>query len=475
MPKKITRVDEADKEIKAPSKRRKKVVLDQEPSWVGRRNDDDDDDVGDDDESVDIRELFKPKNKRENAATAHARGVAIGDQDLPQIGVAFPSLCLEMFTGLSVLPASSCYALGGPTGSFKSHFVMEIARWIAKAGGFTLLAENESKYNPDMAQAVMGRKFASKVWVEQCQTFNEVEEALIEKLKQVNALARDSRMPLLEIVDSIVGNATEGQNKKIDRDGSIERGYPSNALAAANFLPSYMPRLNGKPYFGVWVTHHKMAQDDYGNEYDVLKGGDNWQYRCRLAFVLRRMSKNPKWDDRVWAVKLGLSLIKDSSVRGFRLPVVVRSTGDIIHDKESNDTFFRRKVRFCWDEASLELLMNPASHGYPEDWAIVAKDVLGFDRVKVSGRYVYVATQLGITKEDAIVDPKAIMDALYDTPDILDRLRAEFGIQKGIVMSRGDDFLTLMERAKQIAIRREALLRSKDETVFIRKGEFRVS
>jgi hypothetical protein len=221
-----------------------------------------------------------------------------------------------MFTGHSVLPASSCYALGGPTGSFKSHFVLEMANWIARAGGTIAFSENESKFNIDMARAVMGRTLGQRVYVRECLSFNAVQECLIEDIKTFDALEEESRSPLLQIVDSIVGNATESKQKKLKNEGSIERDYNANALAASNFLPSYMPMLAKKPYFGIWVTHTKEEKEGTGKfakVTDRMKGGDVWQYRCRMAFVLKRLSDKPKWDDDNWVVNLKFKFVKDAS------------------------------------------------------------------------------------------------------------------------------------------------------------------
>ena len=459
-----------------PVKRVKRVEQGAVPCWNRR--------IGNDTPipgtKLDLREMFgsSGKSRKNSEAGNISQGIAVGDQDMPAIGVAFPSLCLEMFTGHSILQASSCYALGGPTGSFKSHFVLEIANWIARAGGYISLAENESKYNADMARAVMGREVGQRVWVRECKTFNEVEECLVYGVKKYNEIDTDQRPPHLQIVDSIVGNSTESQQTKLKNEGSIERSFATNALAAANFLPSYLPMLAQQPYFGIWVTHSKDETEGTGKFAKTttrLKGGDIWQYRCRLALVLRRVSAKPEWKNHNWSVRLKLQLLKDAAIRGFTLPFTLRCVTDIIHDEKANDIFGERKIKFCWDEASLTLLFDPEKHGYPAHWKTVAKDILGLGIKKVAGRNLFVAPKLGITVRDEVRNASVVMDVLYDSPTILDLLRAEFGIQKGIAIQPGDDYLSLLKQAKKIAIQRAALMQKPDEVTYIRKGEFTTS
>jgi hypothetical protein len=430
----------------------------------------------------DLREIFGSlshgKSRKSSELDEMSQGIAVGEQDMPAIGAAFPSFCLEMFTSQSVLQASSCFALGGPTGSFKSHFVLEIANWIARAGGTISLAENESKFNADMARAVMGREIGQRVWVRECKRFNQVQEFLTHGIKKHDEMEDGERPPHLQIVDSVVGNSTESQQAKLKTEGSIERGYPANALAAANFLPSYLPMLAKKPYFGLWVTHSKDETEGTGKFAKTrtrLKGGDIWQYRCRLAFVLRRVTTKPEWKNNNWMVRLKLQLLKDAGIRGFTLPVTLRCTSDIFHNPKANDIYGERKIRFCWDEASLLLLSDPEKYGYPPHWKTVAKDVLGLAIKKSAGQNIFIAAKLGITPQDQVRDASVVMDALYESPTVLDLLRAEFGIQKGIAIQPGDDYMALLKQAKRIAMQRAALMKEPDEVIVIRKGEFAAS
>jgi hypothetical protein len=204
--------------------------------------------------AVPVLSLEDFQGKKTKAEKDFRIGVAVGDQDMPPIGVPFPSFCWEMFFRHSVLPAASCYALGGLQNSWKSHLAMEMARWIIHAGGITFLEENENKYNPDMPVAVMGVAAARQVIVKRCGSFNEVQNGLVEQLETYRKLPSEKQVPFLQIVDSVVGNSTQSQQKSLVQEGEIERGYPLITLAAANFLPSYMPMLSDLPVFGLWIN-----------------------------------------------------------------------------------------------------------------------------------------------------------------------------------------------------------------------------
>jgi len=399
-----------------------------------------------------VRELFEIKPTKKFNIKAWQQGIAVGEQDMPNIGIALPSLSWEMFTGHSVLPVSSCYALAGPTGAFKSHLVVEMARWVLNSGGYTILAENESKYNKDMATAVIGPR-ADDVYVVKCANFNQVQQSLISSLKKADAEKNNPLM--LQIIDSIVGNSTESSQEKVKKDGEIERGYPSNALAAANFLPNYMPMLGNKPYLGVWVTHSKEEKVDMYTPVTVtLKGGGTWEYRCRIAFILNRISEKPEFKDRTWKVRLALKLKKDASVRGYRLPFVLRCKHIPITDEETGEIYSERVVKFCWHEATLDIWQNPEKSGYPAYYSEIAKDLTGFSEVRLKEGKGFYAPKIGVSKEDASRDPKVILNALYADENILDQMRAHMGIQKGIEVSPEKPFDQCLREAKQTAIRR---------------------
>jgi hypothetical protein len=465
----------ATKKSKVPVERENRPEM-LEPSITIRRRFDEEDDNGDREHLVDMKEMFKqkPSKKNEKEKLPNAQGVAVGDMDMPDVGISYPSFCLEMLTGSSVLPLSSCYILAGPTNSFKSHFAFEIARWIASINGIVALAENEVKYNRDMPPAVMGRTLGEQVWIYECQTFNQVESSLVDGIDRRDKY--ETTVPMMQIVDSIVGNSTASNAKKLRDSGEIERGYPANALAAANFLPSYLPMLSQKPYLGLWVTHSKDVEKQCGpftQTITTLKGGGSWESRCRVALVLRRISDMPKYEDMTWIVRLKLQLKKDMSVRGFQLPFNVRCAHDVIYDKESGEYFSERKLRFCWDEATLNLWLAPEKAGYPPYYKTIIKDITGFNQVKMSGRNVFIAPKIGIGKEEATKDCRKIMDALYSNSSILDRLRAELGIKKGVGMRQGDSFDSLIEKARTIAIRRAAIMKAKNNITYIRRADIR--
>jgi hypothetical protein len=415
------------------------------------------------------KELFEVKPTKRFNLKSWQQGTAIGEQDLPNIGIAFPSLCWEMFVGHSVLPVSSCYALAGPTGSFKSHLVVEMARWVLNSGGYTILAENESKYNKDMAEAIIGES-ASDIFVVKCKSFNQVQQTLTSSLKKADA--EEENPLLLQIIDSIVGNATDSSQDKVRKEGEIERGYPPNALAAANFLPNYMPMLGNKPYLGIWVTHSKEEKENiYQPTVVTLKGGGTWEYRCRIAFILNRVSEKPECDDRIWKIRLMLKLKKDASIRGFKLPFTIRSRYVPFTDEETGEIYTVRIVKFCWHEATIDLWRDPVKYGYPDYYSEVVKDLTGFTEVKLKTGKGFIAPKIGIGKDEASRDPKVIMNALYADENVLGQMRAEMGIQKGLEINPEQTFGQALKQAKSIALRRARKAQETAKITLLRREE----
>jgi hypothetical protein len=145
----------------------------------------------------------------------------------------------------------------------------------------------------------------------------------------------------------------------------------------------------------------------------------------------------------------------------------------VVYDEKRNDYFSVRKLRFCWDEATINLWLKPETAGYPPFYKSAIHDITGFTQVKVSGRNCFIAPKIGIGKDDATRDCIKIIDALYNAPDVLDRLRAELGIQKGIGMQTNDNFADLTEQAQAVAVRRASLLKNKKEVTYIKRVEIK--
>jgi len=418
---------------------------------------------------VTAKELFQIKPTAKFPIEPWQQGAALGEMDMPDIGVAFPSFCWEMFVGHSVLPVSACYALAGETGTYKSHLVLEMARWVLNSGGYTILAENEAKYNKDMAEAIIGTA-AEDIYIYKCLNFNQVQQSLIASLKSANA---EKENPLLlQIVDSIVGNSTKSSQDKTWKAGEKERDYPANALAAANFLPDYMPQLNNRPYMGVWVTHSKEEKEDmYHPTIVTLKGGGTWKYRCRIAFILNRVSVKPECKNHVWRVRLRLSQIKDMAVRGFQLPFTLRWEHIQTVDEKTGETSAKRIVKFCWHAATLDLWKEPTKYGYADYYSDVIKDLTGFAEVKLKEGRGFIAPKIGIGKEEASRDPKVILNALYADTGVLDQLRAELGIQKGLEINPDLSFESALKQARILAARRAKQAQDTAKVTILRREE----
>jgi hypothetical protein len=226
--------------------------------------------------------------------------------------------------------------------------------------------------------------------------------------------------------------------------------------------------------FGI-STHTKEAKEGTGKFAKTLvsmKGGGEFQYRCRAAIVVHRAEAKTKYEGTTSTIRLTLSLLKDIGIRDAKLKVTVRETNSVLQDPETGQQFSQRSTRFCWDEASVAMMLAPDEHGLPDHWKGIIKDITGLHLTKNSkGKTIFLAKPLGITEEDDIRTATPVMDRLYDSPSVLNKLRAQLGITEGLVIRPGDNYQELMRAARQVAIRRRALLASEEETVYIRRGE----
>jgi hypothetical protein len=441
-------------------------------------------------------DIFKPKVKEDDSddkggrkrgrkirqgAAKHdspefQRGVAVGDHDMYPVGIAFPSFCWEMFTGQSVLALSSIYSLGGAAGGYKSHLAAEFSRWVLSAGGIAALMENEGKYIEDLYPAVCGWDAARNVEVRCCSSFEHVQENMNDTLKAMDAQQKVRSQPFIQIIDSISGNASEEEQAKLSEDGALGRGYPVTALMAARFLASYTPHLKSVPYITVAIAHsreRKEGEGQYSRTVYELKGGAEWMFRCRLAMIAERVNDKPVHRSNLIEMSIRLHLLKDSADRGRKLPFKIYQTYDIRKDTETDTEVSARRVHFAWDLASVELLLNPESAGYPADWKTIAAKVLGLSKIKVGNRNYYIAKKLGINESNVKEkgNPRAVMNALYtEYPTVLNQLRAQFGIQQGVCFKQGDNYNDLRNKAKILAQKRAELYKQNSEAVVIREA-----
>ena len=117
----------------------------------------------------------------------------------------------------------------------------------------------------------------------------------------------------------------------------------------------------------------------------------------------------------------------------------------------------------------MTIFSAPDKYGYPEFYRDAFYDLLKLQEVKKGAKKFLVAPVLDIDSSDCVTlsNPKLLFDRLYDSPLLLDRLRTELGIQKGIAIEAGDNYDTLMEMAKQVALRRASIRLANKEGVII--------
>jgi hypothetical protein len=458
---------------KIMAKKTKKKIKIEEPDWG--YDPFEPIELNDDELKKEVIEKVFRKDKK-----SFSEGIAVGEQDGPPVGFAYPSFCWELFTGCSVLQASSCYAVGGASGSGKSHFMFEVAKWISRIGGLVHFIENEQKFNEDMAVAVMGRQLAERCYVHSSYSFEEVQNLLNKVLNNQSKLPSEKQLPLLQIVDSIIGSSSQKEQENLDKQGSLGRSYPMVALLASKFLPAYKPKLAEKPYVAFFISHTSETIETRGKIELVdyhMKGGGEWMYCCRMTFILdSRYSGKQKLDEDSgeWLKKMRIRLLKDQCIGHYTLPCFVRSEHQSFMDQETGDTWRERFVTYDWHGSSIEMLLKPESSGYPKVVSEIAREMLGLEICKISGRNYFIAPKIGVTEDDRVVTGEPIMRALYSRENLslLNDFRAELGIKKGIVIHPNSHFKELLTQSRMIAARRNLRLQQEADKIVIRKGSF---
>jgi hypothetical protein len=199
----------------------------------------------------------------------------------------------------------------------------------------------------------------------------------------------------------------------------------------------------------------------------MFKGGQSWMYRTRLAIYITRVNEKPVAEGESFVTKLRFSFLKDMSARGNKLPVSVYASNSVVEDVDGG-VCARRIVKFDWDAATIDLFKDPDKYGYPETFAKIISETIGFKEAKKGTKNGYIAPNIGVNEPTTV--PSEIVDALYAHPKELDLLRASLGIRKGIEILPDLPYKDAVKKSKEIAKKRsEAMLDGKTATV-IKKG-----
>lgn len=193
--------------------------------------------------------------------------------------------------GWDGMPISGNLGCDGLPGHWKSTLGIAHAMWVLMEDGIVVRTDNEERTNPDLVRSVLcglsweqrGRLIHEEVssvegWQDRVTHWSE-------QAKSIRDYAPEDRAPIFQIVDSLTGRGTRGEEAAVKTKGHAEeRGYSGSASSIAKFYKSMSYRSSMYALFH--VQHAKVNMDQYAtkNEKLVANGGIGPRFNCRYHF-----------------------------------------------------------------------------------------------------------------------------------------------------------------------------------------------
>jgi len=195
------------------------------------------------------------------------------------IGLRMPALSCAILFNCDVMPLSRVVRITGKRGCNKSALLYEFERWVIVHNGFVAHVETEGKDTPDLRSSVLQHR---KDWLthnfrwhpaDSQQDWQKAVQFWVRHVGKQQDITTGWRRPLIVGVDSFTAAAAEEEHKKIEKVGHAERGYASEALLNARYLPSLPPLVRNKPILIAGISHGISGTDAMGRPEFRAKGG----------------------------------------------------------------------------------------------------------------------------------------------------------------------------------------------------------
>ena len=279
------------------------------------------------------------------------------------IGIPCPSLAFEYLLAQDVFPLGIVMHLAGPPATNKSALSFEIMRWFIEAGGVCNLFEVESKLSPDWMPSIIGYETVKRVIIDFCDSTEAWQQHLLFWLnshKQKMAGTAEApgpgrTIPVLMVVDSIMGKLALETQEKVNEKGHGGRSHPVEALEITQWIKTVPHQFNTWPFTVLLLNHLKTGSDDQGREVKRTGGGagTNFQESFEIWTGVRRSSIHcAEWDGKI----ISLTCTKNSfgpTGRSIDIRVLWWDEEDPEHPEMS-----QQKTIFDWHWATVKLLVD---------------------------------------------------------------------------------------------------------------------
>lgn len=386
-------------------------------------------------------------------------GVAIGSERIFVLPV--PSLAFRWLIQNEGLLLGKFYQLVGIEGSFKSTMLAELMRWHRICGGFSVLAEAESKPTPELRNAIM-RWDTNAVKLEECESIEDWQQILFwyTNSLQKRFTAAGGPGPVIPVclgVDSLLGKASRKTIEKIEERGHASVHYAVEANLIKDFMQAFPQKLTNWPFTLVGINHLKMGTDDNGLPVRNVPGGGAIKFQKSIEIEIGKMGRVEEKSGYKEA-KLVMQTFKNSYGQE-RIKMHVKLRLWYQNDApEGEEPIYRLHGMFMWHTAVIDLLFHGQgmSKATQTRLAPQIKEIVDIHE-KAGGTRgkLYWSNALGVPSSDAI-EPEQLGYLIEQNSAMLSALYDVLNIQRRPFFKPGVDYMQQREEYAHVAAQAEA-------------------
>jgi len=395
---------------------------------------------------------------QEVQAKLQKKGLLVG-HDATITVLPVPAFIIRYLLQNTGLPLQCVYQIVGPQGCYKSTFAVEIVRWHILCGGYGQLNEAETKPTPELRNSVLNWDVA-RLHIEDCATFEDWQRKVLigNERMQKNLMKNEllgRRIPFCQIVDSLMGKASEITLKKIKEVGHASPHFPIEAREMADFMRAFPQDTLGWPFTFVGVNHLKINKDAQTGEVDYnIPGGWSLKFQCAAIIEMERIGKIREYANYK-AATVKLNTLKNSyGADNVRINVRFKTWY-----QEDAPGVYRLHSRFEWWEAGILFLATGQGLTKTRADSLVPKMREVCDVHEKSGGSagkLYWSKRLDVPSSDAMSAHDLGM-LLETRPEVLTDLYTLLEITQQPYFKPGVDFMKQQQGYEYVAAQSDAV------------------
>ena len=351
-----------------------------------------------------------------------------------QWGVKIPHLMMEYLFCLNVIPMPTIIELAGMQGSCKSTFLQYLMRIFAEQGMNAHMIETEGKMSWTLFESIL-REHVSRTgltpgpmsqeeWMAEflfaCANYRKAYSASLDAYRRSGG-QEPLVKPFLEGLDSLGGAPSNETMKTTDKDKSVGRSFPIEALKNSRFFPQIPVRMRDLPMVFVYTNHEQTRITEQKGPFAVQgprssQGGHRPDFFCGLRIFFEQQTK-PKTVSGVTTQVLKLETVKNSfgeKNRSFALPMCWKT----VTDEETGED--RQETWFDWEGTLTNFLAPPSG----VDTKFPRTELKKLITVVRNSEASFSCKELGLDK----VSPQEVGRAIESEPDLVKEIRPILGI-----------------------------------------------